>query len=131
MKRTIRLLLLIAVVCYACEDDQDNYTSTLPGSWFCEENSSQYGAANYYIEISRSTLSDDVILFGNFYHLGTGITVSAKIEHSSIEITTQTVSGFTISGTGTVSDGGNKINLSFTADDNGDMDHVSAVLTRH
>lgn len=125
------LLLLLAVLCYACEDDKDNVIDKLPGNWFCEESSSQYGAASYTVEISRSTINDNEIIIDNFYHLGSGNKVSAIVEHSDLEIPEQTVMGFTFSGRGTVSDEGSKISISYTADDNGGVDNVSAVFTRH
>lgn len=132
MKKILRFTaILLLLIVAACEDDSRNVTGKLPGTWFCEETSSTYGKATYYVEITRTALSDNEIILDNFYHLGTGVKVNALVDLDYLEIPEQTISGFTISGTGKISEDGQKITITFTANDQGGVDSVSAVLTKH
>ncbi len=125
------LVILLLVIVSACEDDSQNVTSKLPGTWHCQEKSAVFNSSYYDVEITRSTLNDNEILIDNFYHLGTGVKVNAYVSLDYLEIPEQTASGFLISGTGNITDNGQKITLIFTAQDNGGVDSVSAVLTRY
>jgi hypothetical protein len=132
MKKKILLMLLISSVLASCttEEDVDYTPESLAGTWRCSETSSINPNSSYEVEVSKSGGGSNQIRISNFYFLGNSHSVSVNISGASLTIPQQTVSGFSVSGTGTIINQ-NRINLSYTADDGGGTpDEVSAALTR-
>lgn len=122
---------------HACEltdGFSDVDVSKLEGEWLCEEQSEFYKStsiAYYNVYISLDADADDRIIIDNFYQLG-DVGVRAIVTGFDIYITSQILEGgFTVSGSGKISDRGERIDWNYTVDDGSHVpDHVTAIYTR-
>lgn len=127
----------IVIFIHACELT-DSFSGAdvgiLEGEWLCEEHSEFYKSASityYNVYISSDPDANDRVIIDNFYQLG-DVGVRATVSGTAIYITSQTLEGgFTVSGSGTISDHGGRIDWNYTVDDGSHVpDHVAAVYTR-
>jgi hypothetical protein len=124
-------ILLVSIVlinsCEVADDLINGRAGELEDDWACSEDSEIVGHTNYTVYITAESANG--ILIDNFFDVG--ITVKATIVGNSINIPTQVVEGFTINGSGSVNNGNDEINLSYTVNDSGGApDNVIAVYTR-
>ncbi|MFH0864666.1 MAG: hypothetical protein V1904_00620 [Bacteroidota bacterium] len=138
MKKTFRYLFTLAsLTCFlvSCDPDDNNPPDdTDPrdkfvGSWSCNENSSQNGISTFTVTISLNTGNSTQIYLSNFYGL-TSNQVYAVIAGNSATIPSQTVSTFTINGSGTMSSANTKIDWSYNVNDGADIDNCTAVFSK-
>jgi outer membrane lipoprotein-sorting protein len=100
-------------------DARDKYT----GSWTCNETSQVHGNSTYTITISKDVTSANQVIAKNFYGLGTSTNTVIVIDGNNMTIQTQSVTGNTLSGTGTYNN--NTLAFNFSADDGQTVDHVT------
>jgi hypothetical protein len=126
--------ILLAVTVFSCKPIDNPETNDprdkIIDVWNCRETSQTYGVTNYTIEISKSTTDSTKIFIDNFYQLGKGTSISAKMNGLSIIIPSQTVDGNLISGSGTIKSDYTTINLSYTSKVGTDTDNVTAVYSK-
>jgi hypothetical protein len=128
-----KILFSAVIACFtlaSCttEEDVDYTPENLSGAWKCSETSSINPNSTYDVNVTSS--GSNSIRISNFYHLGESHSVSVNISGSSLTIPQQTVSGFVISGNGSIINQ-NRMNFTYSADDGGGTpDEVSASLTR-
>jgi hypothetical protein len=126
-------LLLVSIVlinsCEVADDLINGRAGELEGDWACSEDSEIVGPTNYTVSISAEPGNSNGIIIDDFYNVG--ISVNATISGNFITIPSQVEGGFTVSGSGFVTNGDNEINLSYTVGDSGGQpDNVTAVYTR-
>jgi hypothetical protein len=124
------LLAAFVASCQKLDSGSDDVRDNLLGSWSCKETSQSFGITNFVVDISKSTTDTTKIFIDNFYQLGTGTDVYAKINGFSLTIPSQTVDGHQFSGTGTISSNYKTINLTYAVVTGSETDHATAVYTK-
>lgn len=131
--RKLFYLLFMGFLLVQCEPDSlfpATTISKITGTWHCSENSQIFNSPKYDVNITKGVASDAMEI-SNFYGLGFAKSVQATVDAKDILIPEQTVDGNIISGGGTISGDYQEINLDYSVDDqSGQVDHVTAVLTR-
>ncbi|NSW45535.1 MAG: hypothetical protein HPY79_06965 [Bacteroidales bacterium] len=128
----IVFITLIAFVACKPDDptpDTGDIRDKLVSSWKCQENSATYGSQNYYVEITKDTVSG-LIIIDNFFNLGLGKSIKANVSGQTITINNQMLDGNLFNGSGTVSSNFNSISWSYTFDEGNGPENVSAVYTK-
>jgi hypothetical protein len=136
-RKTIRLPQIVAlgllILLAACETDvpyPDNPALELSGTWQCRETSDKYPPASYTVTITSASSSGEEIEISNFYQLGQSRKVRILIQGYYLSIPVQTVDGFSISGSGNVNGRFDQISLTYTVDDQSEINTVQNILTR-
>ncbi|MCU0432295.1 MAG: hypothetical protein MUC87_02440 [Bacteroidia bacterium] len=106
-------------------DERDKFVD----AWNCAENSSQAGASNYVLLISKSTTNTSEVLLENFYDLGNQHKARMSVSGNTLTIPQQTLNGSQISGSGTLS-GNNTFTLSYSVNNGSTIDNCTATCTR-
>lgn len=108
----------------SCTDENELITrDKYIGTWTCKE--TQAGLAPTTFTIRMEALgSEDSLYVYNFDNLGQNERALFIVSSSSVVIPAQSVTGFTISGSGILS--GNKLNMDYTVD----SDNYSAECTK-
>lgn len=123
-------ILLSGLFFTSCESLEEFGPDSIYDSWYCIETSEVYGQTNYYVDLSKHPSEDGKIILDNFYNLGLGQEVIATLSGLSISIPSQVVNGNTITGSGSIAADYKTINFTYTVDDGGDVDHVTAQFKR-
>jgi hypothetical protein len=110
----------------ATDDPRDN----LVGVWSCSENSQIFGVQSYDAGVSKFPTDTTKILIDNFYGLGSEYSVYAKMNNLNLTIPSQTVNGYQVSGSGTISSNYKTIDWTYTVTGAGQTDHVTAVYSK-
>jgi len=129
------IVALTALVFSSCEEDLDFFSDdprdAFIGEWKVKEESTLKTTYNYFVSIESSESDTTIVYINNFYQMGDDYSVKANVSGSRITIPSQTVSGFSILGSGSVSFSGNTIDMSYTVDfNNGTVDVATAVFTK-
>ena len=96
----------------------DDVRSKLVGSWNCEESSEVYGVQHYEVQISEDLSDSTCVLISNFFDLGPGISASANVDDTNLNIAQQIFQGgFKISGFGVISNNYTRIDLVYTVEE--------------
>lgn len=131
--RSVLFILIIATIVGCSKDDDTNDsspTSKLIGTWVCVEQSQIFGTNTYSVDINpHSTISTRVVI-DNFYNLGFQEShAQTDVNGNALTIINQTINGYSITGTGVLSND-SEIKLSYTTDDGAGVDNVTATLTK-
>ena len=121
----ISMFLIICTLSCVDEPLTTDVIDNITGTWAVSETSSSNDVQNYQITISKFT--DNTVKISNFNLLG--ITVEVDVSGLALNIPTQTVDGFIISGDGTVYSNYNRIDLNYSVNDQGGTEDYNAVLT--
>lgn len=128
-----RVLFIFAIVLVAsCEELSDSLSprDNIVDTWKCQETDASNIVDNFLVEIVKDDLSLSGVKIYNFNHLGENFAVKASVSGTSITISSQAVSGFTISGSGTITSDYEKVTLKYSVDDGGGKENYNAVLTK-
>ena len=125
-------VLSLSLIVLSCEkqndfnDDRDNIT----GTWKCQETDNSNKTINFEATISKNNTDSMKIWVDNFSAFD--IKVSVGMGGHLLTIPLQTVDGFKISGSGSVAYSNNKINWTYSIDDDNDgiFEHFTATFTR-
>ncbi len=129
--------LLLSIFISSCQKDEeaeptptvtdarDNYA----GNWTCDETSKQNGRSTYAVNITKSSTNSAQVFLNNFYNLGSTNYVYADVSGSTITIPSQTFSGNTAWGSGTLI-GPSAINFTYYVFDGAVTDTVTASYSR-
>jgi hypothetical protein len=131
--RLLVLFLLLSAITISCEDETatDDPRDKIVDTWNCKENGSISGTTSYAVEISKSPSDSTKVFIDNFYGLGPGIKVTAKMNGLSLIISSQTVDGNLISGSGSISSSYKTISWTYKVNDGGgEIDNVTAAYSR-
>jgi len=133
MKRNIYLFLLSSLFLVGCADEAVIEPDIDPkdkflGTWAVKEEIVGQATQNYTSIIVKDSSNTSKINIGNIYNLGTGAKISALVAGNSLDISTQSITGINIAGTGTFV--GNSIILNYTADDGSGAINVKATYTK-
>ncbi|HEX3009551.1 MAG TPA: hypothetical protein VHO90_18245, partial [Bacteroidales bacterium] len=109
--------------------DSQSPRDNIADTWKCAETSAS-GSDSFLVEIVADNTSTTGIKIYNFDNLGDNLAVLATVNSFSISIPSQSVDGFTISGSGTISSDYKKITLKYTVNDGGDSESYNATLTK-
>ncbi|MBK9479322.1 MAG: hypothetical protein IPP56_05630 [Bacteroidetes bacterium] len=111
--------LLLVVGC-ASEDDSEvtpiDERDKYIGTWSCAENSSNSGSSTFDVVIRKNSNSTNQLYIDNFYLLGSSHSALVDKSGTSLNIATQSISGNTVQGSGTINSD-TKINLTYTVND--------------
>lgn len=128
--KTLRLqYLAIAFLLFVTACIRDEEITVLDGTWTSSETSSLFGSTSYEVNITSDANNPNLIYLENFYNLGFSNKVTANVSGDNIVITTQTVDGYEISGSGTIIND-NSLSFSYTAYDGADTDNVTSSYAR-
>ena len=140
MKKLLYLLILAIPLFFGCQhDDNDNdpnvsLRTKLVDYWKVNEQSQVFkNPKSYYtVEIFKDNNDSNVIWVDNFYNLGNGKEAKAIVnENYTIDLPMQTLDGFEIHGSGSISANLKTITWQYiTNDGNGLIDTVKATYTR-
>jgi len=133
------ILFLLAIVLYSCQPDNvtpnsDDTRDKIVDTWNCSENSTEFGQQAYQVDIAIDPNYSDRVILDNFFGLGTGKDVYAKMSGYQLTIPSQivTVSQYdkwTFAGSGTISSNYKTISLNYTADNSNGAKPVTATYT--
>jgi len=107
-------------------DDRDNIVQ----KWLVQENSTEFGAQNYDVVISKHA-DDDKVYLDNFFGAGAGKKVTATYNTSSrtIDIAQQAYDGNQIKGSGSVTSDYKTISFNFQVDEGNGWASITATFT--
>ena len=136
MKLKTKPLLLISaclVLLTSCapEDPEDQVTPDYSGSYYCKETTSNpAGTTTFTVHLKKQTAADTYTM-ENFYNVGFNHAANLTISGSAVSLPSQTISGFSASGSGSVQTDG-KISLTYRVDDGSGSgsDNCTATLTK-
>ena len=129
-------LILLTNSCEIADDIGGINTTVakLEGEWTCDEESEFFKSTKeiYTVFISPDADNFNGIIIDGFYQLG-DVGLKATLSGKSVTIPLQTLSGgFTVTGTGIISDNLEEIDWAYNVDDgSGAIDHVTAVYTKN
>lgn len=109
---------------YAVTINSSNYVGTYSGSDVCQ-------SGNYTYTCTIAANGASAIIITNFGGFGSTANFNATISGSQVTIPSQTIAGFTVSGTGNLSQNQLSINFTYTAiDGSSATDNCTTVLTK-
>jgi hypothetical protein len=130
-------VLLAGLSFSSCEDVldllSDDPRDAFVGSWSVEEiNTLKVNDPVYYeVSINKSSTDSATVFISNFYEIGANSKVEAIVTGGDIDIPNQTVSSFTIQGSGSIALNDKSITWSYSVDHgNGFIDYCSATFTK-
>lgn len=100
-------------------DNRDKYL----GSWVCNESIQGGPSSTYSITITKDVTSSNQVKAEGFYGLGAGVFTFIFIDGNNMTIQNQSVSGYTLSGSGTYSN--NTFSVNFSSDDGQAVEQVT------
>jgi len=132
--------ILLMVLTLSCEEllndlgNEEDIREKIEGQWSCNETSEYYKstAEIFSVYISPHQYDSTKVLIDNFYGLGYDVSVVATLSNRNLYINSQTVGdGFTVIGSGTISNNYNEIEWNYSVDDgSGQTDNVTATYTK-
>lgn len=125
-------IVVFLVFVVSCEELTESLSprDNIVDTWKCLETDSGGSTDSFLVEIVSDALSLNGVKIYNFSHLGDNVAVKASVSGTSISIPVQETDGFTISGSGTIASGYEKITLKYSVDDGGGKENYTAVLTK-
>lgn len=126
-------LLWLTLLFTACapEEQEDLPAPDYTGSYTCKETASNpAGTTTFTVHLKKQASSESYTL-ENFYNVGFNHSASLTISGATISIPTQSISGFSASGSGSIQSDG-KIVLNYRMDDGSGSgtDNCNATLTK-
>lgn len=107
--------------------DPDGTSNKFVGSYNVVETCGT-GNDNYTITITKSSTGDYKILISNFFNTFGSTVVNADVSQSNVTIPSQTITGITVNGSGSMS--GTTLNLSYTVSSSAGQTSCTAVCTK-
>ena len=126
-------LLFLSFLLVSCTDDNPVEPDVDPkvkfiGSWNVKEEIGGQVTGNYPSTVTTDASNSSRILIGNIYNLGSEQNIKALVVNNSLDISTQIITGITISGTGSFS--GSGFILNYTANEGNGPQSVKATYTK-
>lgn len=134
MKLTRFLIaLMMPLVMVSCAEEELPGGETDPrikftGNWSVSEETAGVSTGTYPSTIVLDTANTTQIVIGNIFNLGNTATVKASVSSSNLTITSQSVTGISIAGTGSFA--GNSFVLNYTANDGSITESVKATYSK-
>lgn len=129
MKKAIIILVFSIYLLSSCEKDR-TYTS-VTGTWQCVEVSSIHSSNPYFVDIMRDANDSTLLKIDNFYNMGYGKEIYARIDAYDISIQSN-LYGFSIVGEAKVARDFETIEWEYQVDDgSGLIDYVTANYSRN
>jgi len=129
MKKALIILVFSIYILSSCEKDE-TYTS-VTGTWQCVEVSSVHTPNPYFVDIMRDANDSTLLKIDNFYNMGYGKEIYARIDAYDISIQSN-LYGFSIVGEAKVARDFKTIEWEYEVDDgSGLIDYVTANYSRN
>lgn len=132
MKKLLAPLMLMLVLASCTETDpiepEVDPRDKFLGTWTVQEKIDGQVSGAYQSEVIYDPGNTSRIRINNIYNLGSQAGVNALIAGNSIDISSQTITGVIISGTGLFS--GDGFTLNYSANDGANVNQVQAVYTQ-
>jgi len=133
MKKNFYIFLLSSLILVGCaeeaviEPDIDPKLKFI-GTWAVKEEITGQATQNYSSIIVADSSNTSKINIGNIYNLGAGAKLSALVAGNTLDISSQSISGISIAGTGSYA--GTSFILNYTANDGSETINVKATYTK-
>lgn len=121
------IFTVLAISLTACENDEmepdPNYDgrTDIAIKWKAEAfevtDAGQTPAGSYEVTIKKSETNENEVILTNFHNWGQTTEAVANLTSNTLTFNTQTISGYNLTGSGTVSDNKQKIDFDYTLDD--------------
>jgi hypothetical protein len=133
MKKNFFLFLITSLMFVGCTDEaviepDVNPKDKFLGTWTVKEEIVGQADQNYTSTITEDATNTSRIKIGNIYNLGTTSIIYALVAGNSLDISSQTITGISISGTGSYL--GTSIILNYIANDGSGAINVKATYTK-
>lgn len=132
MKKLLAPLMLMLVLASCTETDplepEVDPRDKFLGTWTVQEKIDGQVSGAYQSEVIYDPGNTSRIRINNIYNLGSQAGVTALIAGNSVDISSQTITGIIISGTGLFS--GDGFTLNYTASDGSQVNTVQAVHSK-
>ncbi len=138
--KAIILLSAFGLMFASCEPEEneiDNFSNdtrdNVTGMWDVVENNqieAKSTMENYQVEIFYDTTTTSEIVIANFYNLGMAEEAVAIMSGLNLTINSQSIDGFTVNGSGTISSNYKTISLDYLVNDGEENDTVTATYTK-
>ena len=137
LKLFISIIIIIALT-NSCEDildleDTGDPRDRIIDTWLCNEDSEIFKSVtgSYYVDISKDPNDSTKIVLDNFYQLGIGRDLKARLNGKTLTIINQNIEGYIFNGSGTITSNYDKISWTYKVEHtDGDIDNVTAVFVR-
>ena len=110
-------------------DCKTEVRTKIVGNYSVVETCSSTGAASYTVAISKSTTDVTKVIVTPFAGYP-GITGIISVDGTTLTIASQTVAGYTFSGTGTINNGGTSITANYTISDGTNSESCPGTWTK-
>lgn len=88
-----------------------------------------FAPQSYSVSVSKSGDGDQILIRG-LYNQGSTFVVQGLVDVDQLTLPTQSVDGFTLSGSGTLNAAGDRVDLNFAINDGSGTDNVTANWTK-
>lgn len=124
---------MMPLVMVSCAEEELPGVETDPrikftGNWSVSEETAGVSTGTYPSTIILDSTNTTRIVIGNIFNLGNTATVQASVSSSNLNITSQSVTGISIAGTGSFA--GNSFVLNYTANDGSITESVKATYSK-
>jgi hypothetical protein len=131
----IVIIILASISFSSCEDVldllSDDPRDSFIGDWDVKEENTLKSTDYYIVSIEKSDSDSTAVFINNFYAINTSTSAKAIVSGNNINIPSQSMSGFTIQGYGSIAGNGKTIDWSYTVNhNNGFVDQVTATYTK-
>ena len=133
MKKYIYLFLTTSLILVGCAEEGQIEPDIDPkdkfiGTWSVKEEIIGQATQNYSSIIVADSSNTSKIKIGNIYNLGAGAKLSALVAGNTLEISSQSITGINIAGTGSYA--GTSFILNYTAIESSETINVKATYTK-
>jgi hypothetical protein len=133
MKKYIYLFLTTSLILVGCAEEGQIEPDIDPrdkfiGTWAVKEEIAGQATQNYSSIIVVDSSNTSKIKIGNIYNLGAGAKLSALVAGNTLEISSQSITGISIAGTGSYA--GTSFILNYTAIESSETINVKATYTK-
>lgn len=119
-------ILFVAGFLFSCEDDapvDEDERDEIIQTWYCEGSDDEFGDQAFESTITKDPVNEDRILISNFHAFSESQTVYAELDNKTLTLPEQTITDWTVAGTGTISKNYDVIDWEYTIDEgNGSID---------
>ena len=137
MKKYIHIIGFV-ILSSSCEDlfeleTSDDVRDKIIRTWECIEYSQVFyksTTGSYTVDISKDPYDSTYVVLDNFYGLGIGYDLRAKLDGKNLTINNETIDDHIVNGTGVITNNYKQIDWEYNVElPDGEIDNVTAVYT--
>jgi hypothetical protein len=127
---TILMFFALSMFLFSCEGDVAETDAEIIENISTKWTVVETGGTTYDVTISAGSGSNEIKIY-NFNSYGNSIAAVATVSGLNITIKNQTLNTETVYGSGTIAGDYSSISLTYSVDDTGGVENVSASLTKY